>query len=183
MLNLRRPEIEFRILCLEGNVIWFTLPSSGRHPGPVEPVCAERLPKATFVNLFIFVLFCLALRCFSLPCLVLFNLAFPASTSRWPNTVIMLAHCLRRWPSISSASSQRFMFPGLSCINVIVLTRWLHVVDKPWAGHGWKIRHHWIVCCYHYLQQWTLPNWSEVTYWWKPNIHTFYRQSNCIIGS
>ena len=104
-------------------------------------------------HLLIFVLYCLALRCFSLPCFVLFYLAFPASTNRLPNTVIMLAHCLRRWPSIRLASSQRLVFPGLPCIDVIVLTRWLHVVDKPWAGHGWKIRHHWIVCCYHYLQQ------------------------------
>ena len=52
--NLRDREVacsasglEFRILCLEDSVI---SPSSGGSPGPVQPICAQRWPKARFIS-------------------------------------------------------------------------------------------------------------------------------------
>ena len=50
MLGLRPPGFEFRVLCLEGNVITLILPSSGGSPGPIYPVCAEKWPKARFIS-------------------------------------------------------------------------------------------------------------------------------------
>ena len=41
---------EIRILCLEDSVISFISPSSGVSPGPVQPICAQRWPKARFIS-------------------------------------------------------------------------------------------------------------------------------------
>ena len=38
---------------------------------------------------------------------------FPANTKRCPNAGTILAHHLRRWPSIKPALVQRFLFSGL----------------------------------------------------------------------
>ena len=48
----------------------------------------------------------------------------PANTRRWTNAGPMLAHCLRRWPSIKPALVQRLMFAGLCSIaaGLVVLT-------------------------------------------------------------
>ena len=50
MLGLRPPGLEFRILCLEDSVISIISPSSGGSPGPVQPICAQRWPKARFIS-------------------------------------------------------------------------------------------------------------------------------------
>ena len=50
MLGLRPPGLEFRILCLEDSVISFISPSSGGSPGPAQPICAQRWPKAQFIS-------------------------------------------------------------------------------------------------------------------------------------
>ena len=50
MLDLRPPGFEFRILCLKDSVISFISPSSGGSPGPVQPICAQRWPKAQFIS-------------------------------------------------------------------------------------------------------------------------------------
>ena len=50
MLDLISPGIEFRILCLEDSVISFISPSLGGSPGPVQPICAQRWPKARFIS-------------------------------------------------------------------------------------------------------------------------------------
>ena len=36
----------------------------------------------------------------------------PASTTLWPNAVVMLAHRLRRWPNITTTLGQRLLFAG-----------------------------------------------------------------------
>ena len=48
--GLRPPGLEFRILCLEDSVISIIWPSSGGSPGPVQPICAQRWPKARFIS-------------------------------------------------------------------------------------------------------------------------------------
>ena len=50
MLGLRPPGFEFRILCLEDSVISIISPSSGGSPGPVQPISAQRWPKARFIS-------------------------------------------------------------------------------------------------------------------------------------
>ena len=50
LLGLRPPGHEFRILCLEDSVISFISPSSGGSPGAVQPICAQRWPKARFIS-------------------------------------------------------------------------------------------------------------------------------------
>ena len=52
MLGLRLPGLEFRILCLEDSVISIISPSSGGYPGPVQPICAQRWPKARLSSFF-----------------------------------------------------------------------------------------------------------------------------------
>ena len=48
--GLRPPGLEFRILCLEDSVISIISPSSRGSPGPVQPICAQRWPKARFIS-------------------------------------------------------------------------------------------------------------------------------------
>ena len=50
--GLRPPGLEFRILCLEESVISIISPSSGGSPGPVQPICAQRWPKARFISFY-----------------------------------------------------------------------------------------------------------------------------------
>ena len=50
VLGLRPPGLEFRILCLEDSVISIISPSSGRSPGPVQPICTQRWPEARFIS-------------------------------------------------------------------------------------------------------------------------------------
>ena len=50
VLGLRPPGFEFRILCLEGSVISIISPSSGGSPDPIQPVCAQKWPKAQFIS-------------------------------------------------------------------------------------------------------------------------------------
>ena len=51
VLGFRPPGLEFRILCLEGSVISFILPSSGGSPDPVYHICAQGWPKTPFISL------------------------------------------------------------------------------------------------------------------------------------
>ena len=50
MLGLRPPGLEFQILCLDDSVISIISPSSGGSPGPIQPICAQRWPKAPFIS-------------------------------------------------------------------------------------------------------------------------------------
>ena len=50
VLGLRPPGLEFRVLCLEDSGISIISPSSGGSPGPVQPICAQRWPKARFIS-------------------------------------------------------------------------------------------------------------------------------------
>ena len=50
VLGLRPPGVEFRILCLKGIAISFISPSSGDSLGSVKPICAQRCPKAPFIQ-------------------------------------------------------------------------------------------------------------------------------------
>ena len=50
VLGLRPQDFEFRILCLEDSVILLMSPSSGGSPGPIQPVCAHKWPKARFIS-------------------------------------------------------------------------------------------------------------------------------------
>ena len=50
LLDLRPPGLEFRILCLEDSIISIISPSSGASPGPVQPICAQKWPKARFIS-------------------------------------------------------------------------------------------------------------------------------------
>ena len=50
VLGLRPPGLEFRVLCLENSVISFISPSSWGFPGLVQPICAQRWPKARFIS-------------------------------------------------------------------------------------------------------------------------------------
>ena len=45
-----RQGFEFKILCLEGSVISLISPSSGGSPGPILPICTQKLPKARFIS-------------------------------------------------------------------------------------------------------------------------------------
>ena len=54
VLGLRSPGLLFRILCLEGSVIPFITPSSGRSPGPFKPRCEQMWPTAPFISFYFY---------------------------------------------------------------------------------------------------------------------------------
>ena len=76
----------------------------------------------------------------------------PANTRRLSNAVLMLAHRLRRWPSINTALNKRLVFAGMStsesdtliclflhlstCLGVCVLVTltvwWTQLAHYPW---------------------------------------------------
>ena len=50
VFGLRPPGLKFQILCLEGSVISFLSPCSGRSPGTVQLICARRWPKTPLIS-------------------------------------------------------------------------------------------------------------------------------------
>ena len=58
-----------------------------------------------------------------------YSLTFiPANRKRSPNAGVMLAHCLRRWPSITPTLGERLLFPGIIC-PVLTALRCLDLHD------------------------------------------------------
>ena len=41
------------------------------------------------------------------------NRRVPSNTTRWPNAVTTLVHCLRRWPNVVPTMGQRLVFAGV----------------------------------------------------------------------
>ena len=52
------------------------------------------------------------------------NVMWLVNTRRRPNGGLMLAHRLRRWPSIRPALDQRLVFAGLRAGLLVVTTGW-----------------------------------------------------------
>ena len=50
VVGLIPPGLEFRIVCLEGSVISLISPSSGGFPCSIQPICAQKWPKARFIS-------------------------------------------------------------------------------------------------------------------------------------
>ena len=54
------------------------------------------------------------------------------NTRRWPNAGLMLAHRMRRWPSIKPALVQRFVFAGSQFVLWWVCLWFISLQHFPW---------------------------------------------------
>ena len=139
VLGLRPPGLEFRILCLEYSVIPFISPSLGGSPGPVQPICAQRWPKARFISF--------------LPHFVTLEIEREKTMESWFHETIAqqtrmyemscltlplpISHLWENYLSLpDSHLCEIHMCTSMNCNGDISLHAWLKIVNQNGQWHG-----------------------------------------------